>query len=158
MVSALCTGLNSIRKPNAAESFVIAETVDLDRNETYAKERALIEEVKAQLARGRKCQVFAVYTNKHDVIERLEQLFSDGGHSGCDHCGPAFQLTGGKPGTASSCAVESMSRSAIPRSSKPGWICWTFRPSCFMRLATRCTRYASPAVDHGGSDRDAPWR
>ena len=57
------------------ESFVIAETVDLDKNETYAKERALIEEVKAQLARGRKCQVFAVYTNKHDVIERLEQLF-----------------------------------------------------------------------------------
>ena len=57
------------------ESFVIAETVDLDKNETYAKERALIEEVKAQLARGRKCQVFAVYTNKHDVVERLEQLF-----------------------------------------------------------------------------------
>jgi superfamily II DNA or RNA helicase len=57
------------------ESFVIAETVDLDKNETYAKEGALIEEVKAQLARGRKCQVFAVYTNKHDVVERLEQLF-----------------------------------------------------------------------------------
>ena len=61
------------------ESFVIAETVDLDKNETYAKERALIEEVKAQLARGRKCQVFAVYTNKHDVIERLEHLFRKGG-------------------------------------------------------------------------------
>jgi superfamily II DNA or RNA helicase len=56
-------------------SFVIAETVGLDRHQTYAKERALIEEVKAQLARGRKCQVFAVYTNKHDVIERLEGLF-----------------------------------------------------------------------------------
>ncbi len=57
------------------ESFVIAETVDLDKNGTYAKEQALIEEVKAQLARGRKCQVFAVYTNKHDVTARLEQLF-----------------------------------------------------------------------------------
>ena len=57
------------------EVFVIAETVDLDKTETYAKERALIEEVKAQLARGRKCQVFAVYTNKHDVTARLEQLF-----------------------------------------------------------------------------------
>jgi len=44
------------------ESFVIAETVDLDKNETYAKERALIEEVKAQLRRDRKCQVYAVYT------------------------------------------------------------------------------------------------
>ena len=61
------------------ESFVIAETVDLDKNETFAKERALIEEVKAQLKRGRKCQVFAVYTNKHDVIERLEHLFRQEG-------------------------------------------------------------------------------
>ena len=57
------------------ESFVIAETVDLNSNQSYAKECALIEEVTAQLARGRKCQVFAVYTNKHDVIERLERLF-----------------------------------------------------------------------------------
>ena len=61
------------------ESFVIAETVDLDKSETYAKERALIAEVKAQLARDRKCQVFAVYTNKHDVVERLEQLFRSEG-------------------------------------------------------------------------------
>ena len=53
------------------EGFVIAETVDLDPAQTYAKERALIAEVKAQLARGRKCQVFAVYINKHNVIERL---------------------------------------------------------------------------------------
>jgi hypothetical protein len=52
------------------ESFVIAETVDLDKNETYAKERALIEEVKAQLARGRKCQVFAVYRR----LERSRSL------------------------------------------------------------------------------------
>src|SRR5271157_5213759 len=61
------------------ESFVIAETVDLDPSRAYAKERALIEEVKAQLGRGRKCQVFAVYSNKHDVIERLEQLFRSEG-------------------------------------------------------------------------------
>ena len=61
------------------ESFVIAETVDLDPHLSYAKELALIEEVKAQLARGRKCQVFAVYTNKHDVIERLEGLFRNEG-------------------------------------------------------------------------------
>jgi len=61
------------------ESFVIAETVDLDRSRVYAKENALIEEVKAQLARGRKCQVFAVYTNKHDVIGRLKGLFRNEG-------------------------------------------------------------------------------
>lgn len=43
--------------------------------ETFLTLPQVIEEVKAQLARGRKCQVFAVYTNKHDVVERLEQLF-----------------------------------------------------------------------------------
>jgi superfamily II DNA or RNA helicase len=55
------------------EKFVIADTVDLDCDATYEKERALITEVKAQLGRGRKCQIYAVYTTKHDVVARLEQ-------------------------------------------------------------------------------------
>lgn len=61
------------------ERFVIAETVDLDQDDTYPKERALLAEVRAQLTRGRKCQVFAVYTNKHDVTARLERLFRAAG-------------------------------------------------------------------------------
>lgn len=61
------------------ERFVIAETVDMDPQLTYPKEQALLDEVRAQLARGRKCQVFAVYTNKHDVTARLEQMFRTGG-------------------------------------------------------------------------------
>jgi hypothetical protein len=61
------------------ESFVIAETVDLDRHEIYAKERALLAEARTQLARGRKCQIYAVYTTKHDVTARLEKLFLDAG-------------------------------------------------------------------------------
>lgn len=56
------------------ERFVIAETVDLDKDQMYAKERALISEIKAQLTRGRKCQVYVVYTTKHDVIARLAGL------------------------------------------------------------------------------------
>jgi superfamily II DNA or RNA helicase len=56
------------------ERFVIAETVDLPEEIAYAKEQALIEEVQAQLARGRKCQIYAVYTTKHDVTARLEHL------------------------------------------------------------------------------------
>ena len=56
------------------ESFIIAEPEDLDESKVYPKERALIEEVKRQLERGRKCQVFAVYTNKYDVTARLEKL------------------------------------------------------------------------------------
>ena len=57
------------------ESFVIAETVDPIKRAVIKGTPALIEEVIAQLARGRKCQVYAVYTNKHDVTARLEQLF-----------------------------------------------------------------------------------
>jgi len=56
------------------ESFIIAEPADLDESKVYPKENALIKEIQAQLARGRKCQVFAVYTNKHDVTARLEKL------------------------------------------------------------------------------------
>jgi hypothetical protein len=59
----------------ARERFVIAETVDMDPQLMYPKEQALLDEVRAQLERGRRCQVFAVYTNKHDVTARLEQLF-----------------------------------------------------------------------------------
>jgi hypothetical protein len=89
------------------ESFGIAETVDLDQTQTYAKELALIEEVKAQLARGRKCQVFAVYTNKHDVIERLEGLFRNEGIRQ-RLCGLAYPLTHGKHGTESNYVGEPM--------------------------------------------------
>ena len=33
----------------------------------YSRERRLIEEIKNEQAEGRRCQVFAVYTQKHDV-------------------------------------------------------------------------------------------
>ena len=64
------------------ERFVIAETRDLDQHGIYAKERALIKEIKEQLARGRKCQIFAVYTNKHDVTERLATAVASRGNTG----------------------------------------------------------------------------
>jgi len=94
---------------------VIAETVDVNPSRAYAKERALIEEVKAQLARGRKCQVFAVYANKHDVIERLEGCFGTthtGSHLACRRS----HSQAGRHGTGSNCGVELMWRFAIPRS------------------------------------------
>ena len=56
--------------------FVIAETTDLPEDEVYPKERRLIEEIKAELAEGRRVQVFAVYTQKHDVPARLERILS----------------------------------------------------------------------------------
>jgi superfamily II DNA or RNA helicase len=61
------------------ERFVISEPPDLDENFIYAKERRLIEEVKKELAVGRKVQMFAVYTRKRDVTRRLQQLLLNEG-------------------------------------------------------------------------------
>jgi hypothetical protein len=59
--------------------FLIAQTQDLSEDFAYAKERQLVECVKADLARGRKCQIYAVYTAKRDVTRRLERvLFREG--------------------------------------------------------------------------------
>lgn len=60
-------------------SFIIAETSDLPEEQLYSKERKLIEEIKRELAEGRRCQVFAVYTRKHDVTARLERILSNEG-------------------------------------------------------------------------------
>jgi superfamily II DNA or RNA helicase len=56
--------------------FVIAETKDLPEDFLYAKERRLVEEIKRELAEGRRCQVFAVYTQKHDTTARLQQILA----------------------------------------------------------------------------------
>src|SRR6202795_1886829 len=60
-------------------SFVIAETQDLPEDQLYSKERKLIEEIKKELGEGRRCQVFAVYTQKHDVTARLHRILSNEG-------------------------------------------------------------------------------
>jgi len=59
--------------------FVIAETHDLPEDQLYSKERKLIEEIRKELAEGRRCQVFAVYTRKHDVTARLQRILSNEG-------------------------------------------------------------------------------
>ncbi len=61
------------------ERFLIAETPDLSEDHVYAKERRLVEEVKAELARGRRCQIYAVYTQKRDVTRRLERILTNEG-------------------------------------------------------------------------------
>lgn len=59
--------------------FVIAESRDLPEDRAYSKEGKLIEEIKKELAEGRRCQVFAVYTQKHDVTARLERILTNEG-------------------------------------------------------------------------------
>src|SRR5262249_4814809 len=58
------------------ERFVISDPPDLDQNVLYAKERRLVEEVKTELDQGRGCQIFAVYTQKRDVTQRLKDILS----------------------------------------------------------------------------------
>ena len=61
------------------ERFLIAQTADLSEDHVYTKERRLVEEVKAELARGRRCQIYAVYTQKRDVTRRLEHILTNEG-------------------------------------------------------------------------------
>ncbi|MFI5091990.1 MAG: helicase-related protein [Candidatus Acidiferrales bacterium] len=61
------------------ERFLIAETQNLDEGHVYAKERRLVEEVKSELRRGRRCQIYAVYTKKRDVTRRLERILLNEG-------------------------------------------------------------------------------
>ena len=59
--------------------FVIAEPRDLSEDRIYSKERKLIEEIRKELLEGRRCQVFAVYTQKHNVTARLHRILSNEG-------------------------------------------------------------------------------
>jgi hypothetical protein len=59
--------------------FVIAEPRDLPEDRIYSKERKLIEEIKKELLEGRRCQVLALYTQKHDVTARLQRILSNEG-------------------------------------------------------------------------------
>ena len=61
------------------ERFVFAEPRDLGQEIDYAKERRLVEEIKSELSRGRKVQVYAVYTQKRDVTRRLESILAKEG-------------------------------------------------------------------------------
>ncbi|MEW5976408.1 MAG: hypothetical protein AB1898_11460 [Acidobacteriota bacterium] len=58
------------------EEFLIARTRDLDPEILQAKERRLVELVKEELQEGRRCQIFAVYTGKHDVTARLASILA----------------------------------------------------------------------------------
>ena len=61
---------------NHRERFLIAQTEDLDRECLQAKERRLIDIVKAELKSGRRCHVYAVYTQKLDVTRRLATILA----------------------------------------------------------------------------------
>jgi hypothetical protein len=65
------------------EKVIISTPADLDPRFLYAKERRLLEEVRSELGRRRKCQIFAVYRQKRDVTRRLKDLFDREGIKAC---------------------------------------------------------------------------
>jgi hypothetical protein len=54
--------------------FLVTEPENLTRDVLYAKERALIADVKEELRQGRRCQIYATYTGEKDVTLRLETV------------------------------------------------------------------------------------
>ena len=59
--------------------FLVTEPENLTREALYAKERALIADVKEELRQGRRCQVYATYTGEKDVTLRLETVLRQEG-------------------------------------------------------------------------------
>ena len=67
------------RKAREYTIIKVAEPAILDHKVIYPKERELIDDIRAELAQGRKCQVFATYTGKHDVVGRLDTVLRGAG-------------------------------------------------------------------------------
>jgi hypothetical protein len=59
--------------------FLVTEPKNLTQETLYAKERALIADVKEELRQGRRCQVYATYTGEKDVTLRLEAVLRQEG-------------------------------------------------------------------------------
>ena len=58
------------------EKFLIAQAEDLDCERLQAKERRLLEIVQAEVRAGRRCHIYAVYTQKRDVTRHLESILA----------------------------------------------------------------------------------
>ena len=59
--------------------FLVARPKELDRYAVYAKEAALIEDIREELRQGRRCQVYSTFTGEKDVNARLEHVLSAAG-------------------------------------------------------------------------------
>jgi hypothetical protein len=59
--------------------FLVTAPQNLKEDGLYAKERALIADVREELRQGRRCQVYATYTGEKDVTLRLEIVLRQAG-------------------------------------------------------------------------------
>jgi hypothetical protein len=67
--------------PTAKEyvKFLVTRPQNLTKDFLYAKERALIADVRDELRQGRRCQVYATFTGERDVTLRLETVLRQAG-------------------------------------------------------------------------------
>jgi SNF2 family DNA or RNA helicase len=56
--------------------FFVTQPQELAKGVVYAKESALIADIKEELRQGRRCQVYATYTGEKDVNARLEHVLT----------------------------------------------------------------------------------
>src|SRR6204780_1958889 len=59
--------------------FLVTTPKNLPEDRLYAKERALIADIREELQQGRRCQVYATYTGEKDVTLRLETVLRQAG-------------------------------------------------------------------------------
>ena len=59
--------------------FLVTTPMNLTEDRLFAKERALIADVREELRQGRRCQVYATYTGEKDVTLRLETVLRQAG-------------------------------------------------------------------------------
>jgi hypothetical protein len=59
--------------------FLVTTPQNLSEDRLYAKERALIADVREELRQGRRCQVYATYTGEKDVTLRLDTVMRQAG-------------------------------------------------------------------------------
>jgi hypothetical protein len=59
--------------------FLVTTPQNLTEDRLYAKERALIADVREELRQGRRCQVYATYTGEKDVTLRLDTVLRQAG-------------------------------------------------------------------------------
>ncbi len=62
------------RSSGCYDTIHVCHTPDLEEGRLYAKEAALLADIQAELKEGRRVQVFATFTGKHDVTGRLKTV------------------------------------------------------------------------------------
>lgn len=59
--------------------FLVTTAPELPRGVVYPKEQQLIDDIRSELGRGRRCQIYATFTHEHDVLARIQHVLQNAG-------------------------------------------------------------------------------